>query len=159
MNSSALLASFALVLLLAACTAPAEDATVVAQTEDELSLGNRTFRVGPKGDGCSFPYGTLYVKRGGKVTFDNGSWFPSDQEVTGDDNLRFLIEWPNRFGEDGAAMFDVTIGTKKTLTVPYLDDELFGGASSLDFDVYCTSEYSGLDVTAVSSQAKIRIHR
>src|SRR5688572_33219052 len=112
MRSSLALASLGFVALLSACTAPAPDDVDVDQTEDALSLGNRTFRVGPKGDGCSFPYGTLYVKRGGKVSFDNGTWYPNDEELTGDDNLLFLIEWPNSLGEDGAAMFDVTTGTK-----------------------------------------------
>ena len=149
----------ALLACTAACTAPSGDEPETAQTEDALALGHRTFRVGPKGDGCSFPYGTLYVKRGGKVTFDNGTWYPSDEELTGDDNLSFLVEWPNSLGEDGADMFDVTTGEKKTLTVPYLDDELFGSSKSLDFDVYCTSLASGLDVTTVPSQAKIRIYR
>lgn len=31
----------------------------------------------------------------GKVTFDNGTWYPNDEELTGDDNLSFSIEWPN----------------------------------------------------------------
>src|SRR5687768_6831837 len=104
MRSTLLLA--ALLACSAACTAPSENE--VAQSEDALPPGNRTFRFGPKGDGCSFPWGTLYVKRGGKVTFDNGTWYPSDVELTGDDNLSFLVEWPNSLGEDGADMFDVT---------------------------------------------------
>src|SRR5688572_8394621 len=111
MRSSLVLSALGFVALLG-CSAPSAPETELEQSEDALSLGSRTFRVGPKGDGCSFPYQTLFVKRGGKVTFDNGTWLPDDEELTGDDNLSILIEWPNALGEDGAAMFDVTTGEK-----------------------------------------------
>lgn len=141
----------------AASDPPADDA---GQSADELSLGDRTFRVQPSGDGCKFPFATLFVKRGGKVTFDNGTWYPNDEELTGDDNLSFLVEWPNALGEDGAARFSVTTGTKRTVRVPYLDDELYGDGKTLDFPVYCTSLASGKDVTSMTKpQATVRIYR
>ena len=127
--------SVALVALIAGCSG---EGTPVEMASDALSLGARTFKVNPAGDGCKFQYRTLWVRRGGTVTFDNGTWLPADTELTSDDNVSILVEWPNALGEDGADVLEITTGTKETRAVPDLDDELFGDGQYLDFEVYCT---------------------
>jgi hypothetical protein len=124
-------------------SSPRADAQETTDTsQDELTLQNRTFNVMRSGDGCKLPFRTLFVKRGGRVTFDNGTWIPGTTEVTSDDNVSLLLDWPNALGEDSATSLDITIGEKRSTRVPYLDDELYGDSSSLDFDLYCVPEGS-----------------